>query len=853
VLAVGGIAVALAVVVPVLFLTVFGGGTAHAAYRPGIVLLDLKGGKQTAFVPPAQLRAPSSGFFSGGRFWLTNAEPNSFVEIDPHTGKIVRQFAAPFGPNSPLQSYQPYAVDGHTLWAADGDDLVAFETTSGRTVDRFHLDAIVGVRGVTEGVTLGGGLVWVSRDVNDRGQVVGLDPATGRERHRFDDVHHHTDIAYDNGILWGADHGGVTVINSTTGAVNDVHDITATNQNVVAGDGFGWTSDPAKGVAYKIDAGGNLVATYPTGLGAGTLSFSDGVAWVGNYDVGTVTGIDAITGSETSYQLGHPIGTEAAGGGVLLIALQPGATPEGLIAALPGRVAKLFAQKGELGGGDEAALNWSPEAFQIDYATCAKLLNYPDKAGAAGLKLQPEIAAAMPTLSNGGRTYTFTVRSGYRFSPPSNQPVTAETFRYSIERALSPKLGGFEPAAYFVDDIAGEQAFLGGNAAHISGLQAKGNRLSITLTKPSPDFLERLALPFFCPVPLGTPFVAGGPKVGGGPYGGGGIPSAGPYYIANANNEVYVILKRNPNYHGPRLHSLDEIALREGVDASVAVGRVERAGWDGVVSSGENGPFTGDPLLDPTGALASKYRKAVAGRDQYVPVPLPGTGFLALNASRGPFSDPVVRRAATLALDRTAIASIWGQLPTAQLLPAGYPGVRQGQPLALAGDPAKGKALLRGPHVHVVMATFKSDRDTQEGQAVRAELGLIGISVRIERFDNAYQAANKPGARIDILDSDAAIEYPDSASFLANMLSDRTVPTGWLSSDVVQKVDAVSALSGAARQPAAAALAQRLAVRDVPVIAYGNRVQGEFFSPKLGCRVFPPMGYGVDLAALCLK
>src|SRR5205823_2559430 len=147
-------------------------------------------------------------------------------------------------------------------------------------------------------------------------------------------------------------------------------------------------------------------------------------------------------------------------------------------------------------------------------------------------------------------------------------------------------------------------------------------------------FLERLALPFFCAVPLGTAFVAGGPKVGGGPYGGGATPSAGPYYIANANNEVYVILKRNPNYHGPRPHSLDEIALREGVDASVAVGRVEREGWDGVVSSGENGG--GDPLLDPTGALAVKFRKAAAGRDQYVPVLLPETGFLALDASRGP-------------------------------------------------------------------------------------------------------------------------------------------------------------------------------------------------------------------------
>ena len=35
--------------------------------------------------------------------------------------------------------------------------------------------------------------------------------------------------------------------------------------------------------------------------------------------------------------------------------------------------------------------------------------------------------------------------SRYRFSPPSNQPVTAEAVRHSIERALSPKLGSNAP------------------------------------------------------------------------------------------------------------------------------------------------------------------------------------------------------------------------------------------------------------------------------------------------------------------------------------------------------------------------------------------------------------------------
>ena len=45
------------------------------------------------------------------------------------------------------------------------------------------------------------------------------------------------------------------------------------------------------------------------------------------------------------------------------------------------------------------AHNWDE---QVLYATCAKLLNYPDSAGPAGAQLRPEVAAAMPTVSPDG-------------------------------------------------------------------------------------------------------------------------------------------------------------------------------------------------------------------------------------------------------------------------------------------------------------------------------------------------------------------------------------------------------------------------------------------------------------------
>ena len=47
---------------------------------------------------------------------------------------------------------------------------------------------------------------------------------------------------------------------------------------------------------------------------------------------------------------------------------------------------------------------------------CARLMNFPDTPPPAALRLVPEVAAAYPRVSSDGKTYTFTLRSGFRFS-----------------------------------------------------------------------------------------------------------------------------------------------------------------------------------------------------------------------------------------------------------------------------------------------------------------------------------------------------------------------------------------------------------------------------------------------------
>src|SRR4249919_105628 len=63
----------------------------------------------------------------------------------------------------------------------------------------------------------------------------------------------------------------------------------------------------------------------------------------------------------------------------------------------------------------DPALASTPPAWALLDTTCARLLAYPDEAPRKNFSLQPEVATSLPTVSHDGKTYTFTLRSGFRF------------------------------------------------------------------------------------------------------------------------------------------------------------------------------------------------------------------------------------------------------------------------------------------------------------------------------------------------------------------------------------------------------------------------------------------------------
>ncbi len=177
--------------------------------------------------------------------------------------------------------------------------------------------------------------------------------------------------------------------------------------------------------------------TIDVGEAPSAIAVGEHAVWVANSGDGTVSRIDPATNTvvETIDVGGSPAGIAVVRGFGL------GDDP-GSRAAYerggPGRDGAVRPRSEDVS--TDPALYPQQTDKQISYATCANLLNYPDKPAPAGTRLVPEVARSLPTRSADGRTYTFTIRKGFAFSPPLRERVTAETFRHSIERALDPRM-----------------------------------------------------------------------------------------------------------------------------------------------------------------------------------------------------------------------------------------------------------------------------------------------------------------------------------------------------------------------------------------------------------------------------
>jgi ABC-type oligopeptide transport system substrate-binding subunit len=479
-------------------------------------------------------------------------------------------------------------------------------------------------------------------------------------------------------------------------------------------------------------------------------------------------------------------------------------------------------------------------------------MNWQDKEGAAGAVATPEVSNGLPVVSKDGKTYTFTIKPGFKFS--NGQAVTARSFVDAFNRFANPKMQS--TGIQFLDIVQGAQAVIDGKAQTISGVRASGNKFSVKLTKASPDFLARLTMPFMQAIDtkLAGQIDANGIN---------DYASCGPYYFSSRTPGRSITLKRNPNYKGTRAANADTIQVNVGNDIAVQFQNVEK-GTSDYASTG----------IPPTEWKNVVNKYGLNKKDGRVQVrPLLDVRYVAMNHNRPLFKDnPQLAKAVNWTVDRQAFSAQGGYLygkRTGQVLPPGMLGYKpQGvYPLKITANTSKvakklAEGNLRGGKA--VLWSSNSGIAPLQAQLIQYNLRQIGIDAEIRLLPRAQQftnAGNPETATFDMTVERWGADYADPYDFVNVLLDGKQVTQSQHNNYAYfnvakfnRQMTQASLLTGSNRGAAYAALDGALMRENPPWAPLVNSNDRTFLSSRVGCiTINEAHGSGPLLNLICLK
>jgi peptide/nickel transport system substrate-binding protein len=503
----------------------------------------------------------------------------------------------------------------------------------------------------------------------------------------------------------------------------------------------------------------------------------------------------------------------------------------------------------------DPSLAYFTHTWQVGAAVNIHLLGYPDKEGTEGSRLVAEAATGLPTVSKDGKTYTFQIKRGFRFS--NGAPVRAANFAESINRALNPKMQS--PAASFVEDIVGAQAVLDGKAARAAGITTPNQfTLVIRLSKVAPDFLSRMTMEFFPAMPVGTPIEPEGLNAP--------MVSAGPYFVKEWVKNRSALVVRNPHWNNAkepwkslaRPANVDAIQYTVGNSLDATKLRIDKNETDfgAVPTSAYSG------LVDQYGINKERFfiRKNMV------------FWYLAMNNESALFKGNLkLRQAVNWAIDRPQMVRQHGFLAggrTDQILPPGMPGYKQWSIYPLGGvnnnSLNKAKELANG-NVRggkAVFYAFTTSFGPTVAQVVQFNLKQIGLDVEIKSFTRTVQH-EKVGTRgepFDISHSGWGADYADPSNFI-NVLLDggriqaaNNVNESYFNDPAFNKrMQEANLLSGDARLKTFGELDRDITKNGAPLASYINTNGRYYVSQSTGCFTVDPTHGVMNLVAICKK
>jgi len=335
------------------------------------------------------------------------------------------------------------------------------------------------------------------------------------------------------------------------------------------------------------------------------------------------------------------------------------------------------------------------------------------------LELVPDIAESYE-VSDDGTVYTLHLRHNVTFH--NGTPVTADDFRFSLERSCKPETQS-PIAATYLGDIVGARAMLSGQADALAGVRVLDEyTLEIEIDAPRPSFLAKLSHPVAFVVDRRT-LGSSDPLER--------FNGTGPFKLAEVEAGTRIVLEANRNYYRDPQPALDRVTYLLSGGEGVTMYENDELDATGV------GIADLPRLTDPAQELSAQLTSA----DQLA------TFYVGMHCETAPFDDVMVRQAFAMALDRQRIVDALYQstVPAAHtIVPPQMPDYDNDALSAPEFDPDGARELLAqsaygGPQglptvtLHVASSAPQTDTVAEAIALVLEE--NLGITIEIEQSD----------------------------------------------------------------------------------------------------------------------
>jgi peptide/nickel transport system substrate-binding protein len=424
----------------------------------------------------------------------------------------------------------------------------------------------------------------------------------------------------------------------------------------------------------------------------------------------------------------------------------------------------------------DPAQNYTLEQWQLLIDTHDGLVQFERVGGTAGTKIVPDLATALPTPTDGGKTYLFHIRTGIKFS--NGELMKPSDFVKTFERQFTVP----GPTSFYSGIVGADKCSTKGcdlSAGVVADDAA--HTLTIHLTAPDPEFLDKLALPFAYVVPASTSSKLTGNNV---------PPGTGPYKWLSYNPNSEAVLVRNKYFHVWSSQAQpagypDKIVEKYGETISDEVTAVQNGQADEV--------FDGDVI--PPDRL-SELNSPQYAKQVHVNA-LTADWYWALNTVQPPFNNLKARQAINLAADRAAYVKIGGgpslAVPTCQILPPNFPGYKPYCPYTAGTDTSKwtgpdlvkAKALVKASGTAGMKVVVNSTTD-ETGKALAAQmvsdLNKIGYKASSQLLTGSIQYPfiqnSNNNKKWSVAYSAWYQDYPAASDFLNVLLGCGTIKPG---------------------------------------------------------------------------